>query len=104
MRTVPDASVAIASSAGRRTHAMHWLSRRIVAVSTSSAPALAYSSSGNPALAPASRSTRSSNPFSRSFEIVSGTSATRRSPGAVSFGTATRMRSKLYGAAGRIVL
>src|SRR5439155_3642406 len=57
------------------------------ALSTMVAPASSNASSSNDAAPPAPRSTTTSCPASTSLATTSGTSATRRSPGAVSFGT-----------------
>src|SRR2546421_406181 len=59
------------------------------ALSTSCAPAPSYSASRKDAVAPALRSTSSSRPAAVSFATESGTSATRRSPAAVSRGMPT---------------
>ena len=56
------------------------------------APASVNASSLSQALSPAPVSTRTSSPAARSLATASGTSATRRSPGAVSLTTATFMR------------
>jgi len=93
MTSVPGVSWATSSGPGLSTHATHSVSATALA-STSSAPASEYSASRNPAVSPAPRSTRISNPEAASFEAVSGTSATRRSPGAVSFGTETSHAEK----------
>src|SRR5262249_52344989 len=58
------------------------------------APASVYAASGNPASIPAPSSTTTSTPSPRR-PTVSGTSAARRSPGADSFGTPTRIRATL---------
>ena len=59
------------------------------------APASRYASSGQDAAAPAPRSTATSKPVGTRRAIASGTRATRRSPGAVSLGTATLMPREL---------
>src|SRR5438132_1890952 len=86
LRTVPSPSRAVSSTLGFATlttpSAPHG--------SPSTAPASTNASSVNPACAPAPDSTTTSKPLSR--ETASGTSATRRSPWAVSFGTPTRTR------------
>src|SRR3954469_9744198 len=56
------------------------------------APASVNSSSGMRAARPAPDSTTTSWSLADSFRTTSGTSATRRSPSAVSFGTPIRMR------------
>src|SRR6478609_9484563 len=56
------------------------------------APASLYSASGISARSPAPDSTTTSTPLDFRRLTTSGTSATRRSPGAVSFGTPTFMR------------
>src|SRR4051794_10891333 len=56
------------------------------------APASSKCASGIRAPSPAPGSTRTSRPLPTSRLITSGTSATRRSPGAVSFGTPTVMK------------
>src|SRR5215472_15873269 len=55
------------------------------------APASAYASSVSQAPSPAPDSIRTSRPAARSLTTASGTSATRRSPGAVSLTTDTFM-------------
>src|SRR3954470_7997258 len=55
------------------------------------APASPYPASGKPAESPAPDSTEMVYPAWMSFLQDSGTSATRRSPGQVSFGTPIRM-------------
>src|SRR5438132_12301986 len=86
IRTVPSPRRAVSSPLGFATltpaSAPHG--------SPSTAPASTNASSVNPACAPAPDSTTTSKPLSR--ETASGTSATRRSPWAVSFGTPTRTR------------
>ena len=56
-------------------------------VETTVAPASAYAWSGMDEPSPAPRSTRISSPVLLSLPSVSGTRATRRSPGAVSLAT-----------------
>jgi hypothetical protein len=82
-----ELSLAISALEGaatrRTTSAPH-----VTSPSTTSAPASAYWESGWPAASPAPRSTSTSTcSFFFSDLTTSGTSATRRSPAAVSFGT-----------------
>ena len=70
-----------------------WTLRRMSALSNTSvsrrAPFAAYAASKKPADSPAADSTTTSKPAFVSLGTSSGTSATRCSPGTVSFGTLT---------------
>ena len=79
------------SSASRSTHA----------ASSTLAPASTYASSSKPAAVPAPASTTSSTPNRPSRPTVSGTIATRRSPGADSFTTPTTIAAPEDSVAGR---
>ena len=70
--------------------------------SATDAPAASYSPSSKPADVPAPRSTATVKPAPTRREAMSGTRATRRSPGAVSFGTPTSMRRNSTRAAGAL--
>src|SRR5688572_26208031 len=96
IRTVPGSSSATSSAVGRPTRTTAPAPAIASACETSSAPAAAYSASANPAARPASRSTAKLKPDEASFATASGTSATRRSPAPVSFGTATLTEMALY--------
>src|SRR4051812_32311205 len=101
MRTWPSCSRAASPASGLRTlataSASHGLPR--------ATPASPYASSGKEAAAPAPGSTTTSKPAAASFPAVSGTSATLRSPGAVSRGTPTLIcaNSRPAAAPGRVV-
>src|SRR5215469_15066408 len=69
----------------RMTSAVLYRSSRL----TTLAPASMYELSGNQEPSPAPDSTSTSSPACVSFATLSGTRATRRSPGALSFTTAT---------------
>src|SRR5712691_2219772 len=79
-RSWPSRSRAASASSGLRTLTTASASQGEPSV----APASAYASSGNDAASPAAGSTTTSKPPAASFPTVSGTSATLRSPGAVS--------------------
>ena len=100
IRTAPLRSRAASSAVGFCTLTTTSASQ---AVSASVAPASSYAASSNDAALPAPRSTTTSCPASTSLATTSGTSATRRSPGAVSFGTPilTRRNSMQSGGARR---
>jgi hypothetical protein len=89
----PGRKPAIVGSSGRPTititSAAAMSSPRVTMV----APASVNASSLCQAPSPAPVSTRTSRPAARSLATASGTSATRRSPGPVSFTTATFMHS-----------
>ena len=88
--TCPGRSSADASAAsGRVTVTMTSASLRTASPSSTVAPACSYASSENHAAAPAPVSTSTSTPIAVSRATASGTSATRRSPGAVSLTAAT---------------
>ena len=98
MSTAPGLSSAASSVEGRRTRRTTSASWHAAAASAASvAPAFSYRSSGNPARAPAPRCTTTCAPLLISFAALSGTSATRCSPGVVSAGTAIRIIAPLLG-------
>src|SRR5581483_10098251 len=86
----PSRNPAARSPSGARTHSRRSAPASSSAAPTMAAPASANASSGAFDSAPAPRSTRTSAPHARSRAIVSGTAATRRSPGALSFMTPIR--------------
>ena len=88
----PARSLGTAFGPGRVTVRMTSASAYSSAAVTMAAPASAYVLSGNQAASPAPLSTSTSAPAAISFGTVSGTRATRRSPGAFSLTTATFMR------------
>ena len=96
MSTVPGASSATSSAVGLPTRTTASAPARSSLRATTSAPAASYSASGKPACAPAPCSTPIAKPAPTSRPTESGTSATRRSPAAVSFGTATLTETQLY--------
>ena len=92
-RTLSVPSAAISPSCGGATFAT---TSACQAPSPSVAPASANSASGIPAAAPAPGSTTTSWPWPTSLRTTSGTSATRRSPSTVSFGTPIRTSAGTY--------
>ena len=88
----PDRIRLMAAGDGRVIVSMTSALAKSSAVVTITAPASAYALSGNQAASPAPFSTSTSAPAAISFGTVSGTRATRRSPGVFSLTTATFMR------------
>ena len=70
------------------------------AVETTVAPTAVYAESGNADPSPAPDSTSTSTPALTSLLMTSGTTATRRSRGAVSFAMATFIQGPRYGGMG----
>ena len=89
IRIEPSASRSTSSADGFCTFTTPSASAKSSSRLTTPAPASRYSESEKLAASPAPCSTATSNPPAASFSTISGTSATRRSPTAVSFGTAT---------------
>ncbi len=89
IRIEPSGSRSTSSAEGFCTFTTPSASAKSSPSPTICAPASRYSASEKAAASPAPCSTATSNPPAASFLTISGTSATRRSPGAISFGTAT---------------
>ena len=87
---------AMAAGSGRVTVRITSALVKTSAAVTMAAPASAYVLSGNHAASPAPFSTSTSAPAASSFGTVSGTRATRRSPGVFSLTTATFMRGPRF--------
>jgi hypothetical protein len=95
----PGQSSDASSSEGRRTFATTCDSPKTSRTPpTRRAPAAAYASSGKKAAPPAPRWTPTSSPDFTRRATLSGTNATRRSPGVVSAGTPIRISGAGWGA------
>src|SRR5262245_11696496 len=89
IRTVPAVRASASAGLGAPTRRTPSAPSSRASRSTTVVPASMYASSRQPAAAPAPRSTATSKPAETSRPAVSGTSATLRSPSALSRGTTT---------------